>query len=164
MFLNKSNIFNIFFLFNFILIISNCQVKSSNFGYNRCIHYTNKNSCKINNCIWCNFTYPVCKEINSCFKNNVTEFCYLSLTDEWFCNFSIISIALIILFSILINYSLCKIIEQIVNKSISQSIFLMIIMIPNLILVNFNIHLFFYYSIGNLALLILVYTISSFIN
>ena len=96
-------------------------------------------------CIWCNFSSPVCKEINSCYRDNVTEFCRISLTDRWFCNLTIVTIGLLILFNIYINNAIFKILQSIFNVYLTASIFLMIIMIPNLVLLNYNITYFYYY-------------------
>lgn len=156
--------FCLYVLFYFILNFQNCFSKGAFYGYTQCDNFNVEEDCNREGCIWCNYSSPVCKEINSCYRDNVTEFCRISLTDRWFCNLTIVTIGLLILFNIYINNAIFKILQSIFNIYLTASIFLMIIMIPNLVLLNYSITYFYYYSFGNIGLLILVYCIHSFIN
>jgi len=155
---------NIFFIFNLILSIPSSLAKNSNYGYNRCMNYSDEYDCNINNCVWCNNSLPRCKETKVCYNDNLTDYCHISLTDKWFCSFDIIIIILLILFNICLNHKITQFLRNIINTDIHNSIYLMIIMVPSLILLNYNISFFFYYTFGNLGLLILVYFIGTFIN
>jgi len=157
------NKFYIFFLFNVVLNIHFSLAKISYYGYNRCLNYSDEDDCN-NDCIWCNNSSPTCKEINICYNDNLTDYCQISLTDRWFCSFTIVIISLLILFNIYLNNAITKLLRDIIHSPIPSSIFLMVIMIPNLILLNYNVSFFFYYTFGNLGLLILVYFIGTFIN
>lgn len=158
------NKFYLYVIFFFMSNFQNCFSKGAFYGYSRCADFNDNLDCNNNGCIWCNFTSPVCKEINSCYHHNVSEFCHLSSTDTWFCNFSIITICLLILYNIYINNVIFKILQDIFNIQLSVSIFLLIIMIPTLLLLNYKVTYFYYCSIVNLGLLILVYCINTFIN
>jgi hypothetical protein len=155
---------NIFFIFNLILSIRSSLAKNSNYGYNSCMNYSDEYDCNNNNCVWCNNSLHRCKETNVCYNYNLTDECHISLTDRWFCSFTIIIIILLILLNICLNHTITNVLRNIITTDIPKSIYLMILMVPSLILLNYNISFFFYYTFGNLGLLILVHFIGTFIN